>query len=617
MEAGNEPHGYGELRREIELLKDRLARVEQTLKGLQEENDSSAAARHFSPPSVANAVSPKPMAAEVVPKVVEIPPRQQSLERRIGSQLFNRVGIVAVLFAMGWFLKLAIDREWIGPATRVSIGLLLAIGLVFWSERFRRRSYFAFAYSLKALGTGLAYLSLWAAATVYFLMPPSVAFACMVAVTAANGTLAWVQGSELLAGYATLGGNITPMLLPSGQSHEVFLFSYLLLLDIATALLLIRRNWTRLIIPAFISTTLYFFYWGERFYQVPLFAITVVFLAAFFLCFACIPIPLIFRYQARSSYSWLRFWPIAVSLVTWMECLFLSSFSNGSFSAHLASFSASLALASIAFTLLPQVYPGYSAHGRVFIDTHLLLATSATAIAILFGWQHFWIVLGWLFELLLLTCFAIRFPWISLRVAAGVMLLVSFVGLVLLDPADPLPEPVTVMWNAHFGTYLFGLLVCAAVVSLALRGGRKQGKEFSSWARLAGGATIVFNITALIAGCFEIHHYWSCGDHAFGNLCKTVAPLGMVYTRFSLSAWLMLYGAGLMTAGFLVRRSFLRWQALILLLFSVGKVFLYDAGKLNQGYRVLSFLVLGVLLLAVSYAYQRDILSLRAGGRDS
>ena len=45
--------------------------------------------------------------------------------------------------------------------------------------------------------------------------------------------------------------------------------------------------------------------------------------------------------------------------------------------------------------------------------------------------------------------------------------------------------------------------------------------------------------------------------------------------------------------------------------FSIGKVFLADAGFLTQGYRVLSFLALGVLLLAVSFAYQKDWLALR------
>jgi uncharacterized membrane protein len=73
----------------------------------------------------------------------------------------------------------------------------------------------------------------------------------------------------------------------------------------------------------------------------------------------------------------------------------------------------------------------------------------------------------------------------------------------------------------------------------------------------------------------------------------------------------MLYGGGLLAIGFWKRSGFVRWQALILLVFTIGKTFLYDTRNLSQGYRVLSFLGLGGLLMAVSFAYQKDWLALR------
>jgi uncharacterized membrane protein len=71
--------------------------------------------------------------------------QEQSLESRIGSQWFNRIGILAVLIAAAWFLKLAIDNHWIGPLGRVLIGLVAGAGLIAWSERFRTRGYAAFS----------------------------------------------------------------------------------------------------------------------------------------------------------------------------------------------------------------------------------------------------------------------------------------------------------------------------------------------------------------------------------------------------------------------------------------------------------------------------------------
>src|ERR1700761_866879 len=136
----------------------------------------------------------KPLTPASPPDVIEnrvSPPKPQfSLETRIGEQWLNRAGILAVLTGVAWFLKLAFDRNWIGPSIRVWIGLVTAVGLVLWSERFRKRGYPAFAYSLKALGTSIAYLSLWAAASLFHLAPPMLIFVAMIAVTVFNALLA-------------------------------------------------------------------------------------------------------------------------------------------------------------------------------------------------------------------------------------------------------------------------------------------------------------------------------------------------------------------------------------------------------------------------------------------
>ena len=72
----------------------------------------------------------------------------------------------------------------------------------------------------------------------------------------------------------------------------------------------------------------------------------------------------------------------------------------------------------------------------------------------------------------------------------------------------------------------------------------------------------------------------------------------------------MAYGAMLMAVGFWRRSAFVRWQALFLIAATVVKVFVYDVSELDRVYRILSFIVLGVLLLAISFAYQRDWLKL-------
>jgi len=72
----------------------------------------------------------------------------------------------------------------------------------------------------------------------------------------------------------------------------------------------------------------------------------------------------------------------------------------------------------------------------------------------------------------------------------------------------------------------------------------------------------------------------------------------------------MAYGAMLMVVGFLRNSAFVRWQALVLIAATIVKVFVYDVSQLDRVYRILSFGVLGILLLAISFAYQRDWLKL-------
>lgn len=72
-----------------------------------------------------------------------------------------------------------------------------------------------------------------------------------------------------------------------------------------------------------------------------------------------------------------------------------------------------------------------------------------------------------------------------------------------------------------------------------------------------------------------------------------------------LSAMWSLVGLAALIVGLRRKQAAVRSVALGWLLISVAKVFLYDLSTLNSIYRVISFVVLGLLLLAGAYAYQR------------
>jgi uncharacterized membrane protein len=531
----------------------------------------------------------------------------RSLESRIGSQWFNRIGILAVLIAAAWFLKMAFDNHWIGPLGRVLIGLVAGAGIIAWSERFQSKGYAAFAYSLKAVGSGILYLSLWASFSVFHLAPASVAFAAMILVTAFNGYMAWVQDAELLALYAIAGGLSTPLLLSTGENHEITLFSYLLVLDIAVLVLAALRSWSRLLFAAYVGTVVFIVGWWGTFYGVDAFGWTAFFLTCFFLMFAFAPrlvrangddgapvsgwdaLAGVLLPVANAALGFIGFYTLFESKSMdwagpWLAVLFAAFY--------------------LALMRLPAV-GRLRASGAVLSGLHLTAAVVFLTIAIPLKAQGRWLTIGWLAEGAALLWAASRMRSRLLRVLAIGCLALGLVALLVVD----LPASATPFFNERFGAYCAGIAAFASACWIASKAqGEADAESQNGWRGLAAVTALVVSGLILLAVGLEIHHYW--WFRPWRGDFRGMRDYRM-YAQFTYSAWFMIYGSILLGAGFLRRSAFLRWQALVLLAVAIAKVFLVDVSELAEGYRILSFLGLGALLLAVSYVYQRDWLSLR------
>lgn len=617
------PDRIGILEQQVAVLAYHVRRLEEALRNygiaLQPERVQSPApdpnSRQAEPPrqpeSVARTQAEMP---SLVFSQTGTPKDDRSVENRIGSQLFNRIGILAVLIGMAWFLKLAIDNHWIGPLGRVMIGLIAGGGFIAWSERFHSRGYEAFAYSLKAVGSGILYLSLWAAFSLFQLIPAGVAFGAMVLVTAFNGFLAWAQESELLALYAIAGGLSTPLLISTGKNQEVTLFGYLLILNIAVLVLVVLRPWSRLLIGAFLGTVFFFLGWWIAYYSDAQSAITAFFLSCFFLIFAFAPRMVRIGAEDNANPSpWdqlaLVTIPIANAALAFIGFygMFDRSGSAWSGPAMAVSFAA---FYFVMFRLPPSRNLGGSA--AILSGIHLAAAIVFLVIAIPLKTHGRWLTISWLAEGAALLWVAGRVQLRLLRSLALLCLALGFIALVAVNPA----ASDTPFLNERFGTYCVGIAVFAFAARMARKPQvEKTSKEPFSRPALAALALLIVNVLILLAISWEIHSYWwSIRWQGQIDLMRGYS----IYAQFSYSAWLMTFGAILLATGFWRHSAFLRWQGLALLAVSIVKVFLLDMSELSQGYRVLSFLGLGGLLLAVSFAYQRDWFNLRVQrGRSS
>jgi uncharacterized membrane protein len=570
-----------------------------------------AASTEVSPPAqvAPPRVPPSPPLPAVNPlTVLPLPPRSAprvtastpeiDLESRIGSHWMNRIGISAVLIGVSYFLKFAFDNNWIGPAGRVSIGLLAGIAVVVWSEKFRNKGYKIFSYSLKAVGVGVLYLSLWAAFQVYGLIPSSVAFLAMVVVTASTGAMAIKQDAEILAALALTGGFSTPLLLSTGQNRELELFLYVALLSAASVALVSFKTWRRLLVLSYAGTLVLYMAWYAEYYRRFEFATTFTFATIFFAIFAVAPL-VAKAPDGAASLPWL---PAALTFVN-TGVYFLQSYVMVDEIDKQAMAWFALGLAAVHIGISRIISRREPANEEPLRLLHLALAVALITIAIPIRLDGHWITVGWLVEAGVLLWFADRIGAGFLHfLAAGALVL----GVVRLLAFDNFVVD-TVLLNSRMATYLLAMAVLALLAWFSLKRESDFDRELARFSVLAVSALALVGLSREIGGYYARQvapsAVWSAAVAAERHRLR-------IAEDFSYSALWMGYGAFLMVIGFWRKSALFRWQALSLIAATIVKVFLYDVSELDRGYRILSFMILGVLLLAVSFVYQKDWLKL-------
>jgi len=513
----------------------------------------------------------------------------------------NRVGIAAVLIGVSYFLKYAFDNNWIGAAGRVAIGLIAGIAVVLWSERFRSRGYRIFSYSLKAVGIGVLYLSLWASFQVYHLMPSGVAFACMLIVTASTCALALSQDAEILAVIAITGGFSTPALLSTGVNREVALFSYLLVLDLGILALVAFKPWRRLLWLGFAGTLILYVSWYSEFYDKSQLQPTLIFATLFFAIFASAPL-LMLRQENGSGVMPLGLAFVNAATFFFQAYVMITEVSNTA----MAWFS--LALAAV-YLLLNSLRPrsSDSAAEHNLRLMHLALAVGLVTVAIPIRLEAHWITIGWFVESALLLWVGGRIKSDLLNVFAFAALVLGVGRLLLFDNFNT----AQLIFNMRMAVFAIAIAVLAFVAYQSSQRDDEMAKGVGVMAIIAMNALALRGLSLEVADYYSqqmtaalpARGNWLPGDW---SQARSIA----IARDFTYSALFMAYGAMLMVVGFWRNSAFVRWQALILIAATTVKVFVYDTSQLDRIYRIISFVALGVLLLAVSFAYQRDWLKL-------
>lgn len=185
---------------------------------------------------------------------------KENWEDFIGGNLANKIGIAVLVLGIGFFIKYAIDNEWISEAARVGIGLLAGAVLIGFAHRLRHR-YRAFSSVLVGGGLAVLYFSIAFAFQAYALIGQQAAFLILVMTTAFAVVLALYYNRQEIAIIAALGGFVTPFLVSTGQDNYVALFIYLAVLCAGMTVLSWFKKWPAVNIVCMIGTAIIYGGW--------------------------------------------------------------------------------------------------------------------------------------------------------------------------------------------------------------------------------------------------------------------------------------------------------------------------------------------------------------------
>jgi len=197
-------------------------------------------------------------------KEIVIPPtffeRHPDMEKFIGENLVSKIGIAILVLAIGFFVKYAIDQNWIGSVARVSVGMLCGGILVALAHRFRN-TYRGFSSVLAGGGIAVFYFTISLAFQQFNLFSQTMAFIIMIVITSFAVVLSLLYEKQELAIIALIGGFLAPFLVSTGNSNYKILFTYLIILNSGLLIIAYYKAWRLLNLLSFLFTSLLFAGW--------------------------------------------------------------------------------------------------------------------------------------------------------------------------------------------------------------------------------------------------------------------------------------------------------------------------------------------------------------------
>lgn len=523
---------------------------------------------------------------------------REEWEALIGGKLLNRIGALALIIAVGFFLKYAFDNNWITETMRVLIGILIGAICLLGGHRTQKKGYSVFAQGLVGAGISILYLSLYASFNFYQLIPQWLAFLLMSGVTlvALVQALAYDSITVSLLGWA--GGYLTPIMLSTGESNELALFTYIALLALGLLALSIKKeSWIALEMLTLVATVITFFAWYDAFYTSRYLGLTCFFATLFWLLFHGSEI-------VRIRLDQKQFKALRHVVQSLNACFFYVALY------YLVREENSDLIGSVAFALgivyaatlvgvqgLWRLDGDHDARYGLMASAFLLIGTSAE-------FQNVDTARLWSLEGLFLLWLGLRSqrPWLK---AASLTFYLLAIG--LFSDGSLIYSPLSdfkLLWNERA---LTGVILAAAAGLGTLLIARSHDPKFIPLRPWLGFA--FFMILFILLTVETNDHFrqllLNIRESLEGQSLEEESTRLQNLKQLSLSGLWLFYSILLMVIGILRGVRGPRLLAIGLFGLAILKIFIVDLSFLQTLYRIFSFFGLGVILLAVSYMYQR------------
>lgn len=193
------------------------------------------------------------------------------------------IGIFTLVLGIGYFVKYAIDKNWIGETSRAGIGFIVGIAII-GTGHFLRKNYMVFSAIITGGGIAALYFTTTIAFREYHIFSQNTGFLITCLITMVSIALSYYYKSEILIIFSLFGGFLAPLMISTGQSNYLFLFTYLSVLNVGMLIIAYLKQWKSIGWISFIFTSIYLFFWtmeNPEMKAVPFYVITYLIFYAF------------------------------------------------------------------------------------------------------------------------------------------------------------------------------------------------------------------------------------------------------------------------------------------------------------------------------------------------